>query len=141
MSKTWMVVASLVPLFVASTFGQSIADQLAVAVCSFRLYDSHTEVEVLDQMVTTRAVKSSNPELNTSGHTYFIEFTYKGKEIKLANAQVEFLDEHKRPLHAIQLDDAGGYMKVDPLGNRPNPQTRYIAISLQAFRCDFLTRW
>ncbi len=129
--KTGCVMMSLIALIATSTFGQSIADQLLVADCSFRLFNASTELKILDQMVTTRAVESSNAELNSSVCAYHIEFTYTGVEMKLKGARVEFLDENKRPLHAIQLEDSSRYMKVDTLGHRPNPKTRYLAISLQ----------
>lgn len=126
MKKTRVMALSFVLAIATSAFGQSIADQLLVAKCSFRLFDGSTEVVILDQMVTKRAAKGSNP----SGQAYFIEITYKGKEMELADAKVEFLDANKRPLHAIWLENTS-YMKVDTMGNRPSPKTRYIAISLQ----------
>jgi hypothetical protein len=129
--KKICVLMSLITITTASVFGQSIADQLTIAECSFRLYNGPTELEILNQMVTSRAVASANPEFNSSVRVYHIEFTYRGAEMTLQNAKVEFLDGHKRPLHAIQLSDASRYMKVDTLGHRPNPLTRYIAISLQ----------
>jgi hypothetical protein len=52
-------------------------------------------------------------------------------EMELKNALIEFLDINKRPLHAIQAEDASRYMKVNTLGNRPSPRVRYIAISLE----------
>ena len=125
------VLISLIVIAATSVFGQSIADQLLVAECSFRLYNGPTELVILDQMVSARAVASANPELNFSVRVYHLEFTYKGDEMNLKNARVEFLDKNKRPLHAIQLADASRYMTVDSLGHRPNPRTRYIAISLQ----------
>lgn len=129
--KTVCVMMSLMAIIATSTFGQSIADQLLVAECSFRLFNGSTELNVIDQMVTSRAVASSKEELNSSVSAYHLEFTYKGAEMKLKSASVEFLDEKKRPLHAIQLEDPSRYMKVDTLGHRPNPKTRYVVISLQ----------
>jgi hypothetical protein len=114
-----------------SVLGQSIANQLLIADCSFRLFDGPTELKVIDQMVTKRTVRGSNTELKTFGEAYFIEFTYVGNEMVLENAQVEFLDEDKRPLHEISLDDSSRYMKVNMLGSRPSPQTRFVAISLE----------
>jgi len=131
MRKLYVASLAFVLAITTAAFGQSVADQLLVAECSFRLYDGFTEVVVLDQMVTTRAVASPGSELKTWGQAYHIEFTYKGDGVELANALVEFLDDKKRPLHAFRLGDSSQYMKVDTLGNRPNPKTRYIAISLQ----------
>ena len=85
-------------------------------------------------------MNSANAELKSSVRVYHIEFTYKGAEMKLKNGLVEFLDEHKQPLHVIRLEDASRYMKVDTLGHRSNPRTRYIAISLQGIPLRILDK-
>jgi hypothetical protein len=136
--KKVCVFLSLITITASSVCGQSISDQLLVAECSFRYYNGPTELVILDQMITTRAVASAKPELNSSTRAYHIEFTYKGDEITLQGARVEFLDDHKRPLHAINLKDASHYMKVDTLGHRPNPRSRYVAINLQGIPLQFL---
>jgi hypothetical protein len=129
--KNACLVLFLILSAAGSALGQSIANQLTVAKCSFQFYAGPTELEVLDQMVTTRSVQNSNPELKTFGRAYFIEVEYKGDEMEMNNALIEFLDENKRPLHAFRVEDASQYMKVNTLGHRPNPRVRYIAISLE----------
>lgn len=129
--KRACALVSLLALTATASFGQSIAEQLLVAECSFRLYDGPTEVEVLDQMVTMRAFEKSTDHLKTFGSAYHIEFTYKGDPMVVEAAVIEFLDEDKRPLHAIQVEDESRYMRVETLGHRPRPKTQYLAISLE----------
>jgi hypothetical protein len=128
--KTAYMIMSLFVLSAVVAAGQSIADRLKVAECSFKLFDGPTELEVLDQMVTKRAVRNSNPEIRTFGSAYHIEFMYRGDELTLNNAVIEFLDKDKRPLHAITAESESRFMNVTRLGNRPHPKVRFIAISL-----------
>lgn len=129
--KKACVIMCVSVLAAASSFGRTIADQLQVAECSFRLYDGPTEVEILDQMVTMRAFEKSNGDLKTFGSAYHIEIAYKGDPINMEAAVIEFLDKDKRPLHAITVEDESRFMRVETLGHRPRPKTQYIAISLE----------
>ncbi|WP_372799191.1 hypothetical protein [Pontiella sp.] len=130
MNKRSLMIGLFALSFLPS-FGQSVADQLRVAECSFRLYNGPTEVEVIDQMVTMRGFEKTTGDLKTFGSAYHLEFTYKGDAVDLTGGTIEFLDEDKRPLHAMAAEDESRFMQVDTLGHRPNPKTRYIAISLE----------
>ncbi len=125
------IIVGLFVVTVVSTFGQSIADQLKVAECSFRFFDGPTELKVIDQMVTMRSVEKLNGEIKTYGRAYHIEFSYIGDSVGLSGATIEFLDKNKRPIHSLYLEDEGRFMKVDTQGQRMNPKTRYVAISLE----------
>lgn len=129
--KNTCILLLLIISSAVTALGQSVADQLRVAECSFRLYDGPTELKLLDQMITMRSVNTSSSGLKTFGRVYHIEMTYKGAEVELKNALIEFLDEQKRPLHATRMSDTSRFMKVDTLGYRPSPKVRYIAISLE----------
>jgi hypothetical protein len=120
----------VITLSALSSWGQSIADQLAIAHCSFRLFAGPSEVTVLDQIITQRAVSKSSEGLKTFGTAYHIEITYKGEALNLQGATVEFLDSTKRPLHTIALDGTR-FMNVTLQGSRSLPKTHYIAISLE----------
>lgn len=128
--KNAFVIISMITLSALSTLGQSVADQLAIAQCSFRLFDGPTELKVLDQMITRRAVEKSTGDLKTFGTAYHIEFTYKGDDLNLRGATVEFLDKDKRPVHELVLGESRS-MNITTLGSRPLPKTHYIAISLE----------
>lgn len=130
MKKVYLVMSLLI-MSAGSVFGQSIADQLKVAECSFRFFDGPTELKVIDQMVTMRSVEKLNGEIKTYGRAYHIEFSYIGDPVSLSGSTVEFLDKNKRPIHSLFLEDEGRFMKVDTEGQRMNPKTRYVALSLE----------
>lgn len=136
MKNTRSTLIIAVSALVLTVHAQSISDQLKAADCEFQIRKGSSEIKILKQMITLRAVsepgvvsaKSINStSTNTAGYrAYHLEFSYTGDHIDASSIKsVEFLADRK-VIHEIIIDPDSRRMSGSERG-----KTGYFAINLE----------
>ncbi|NNJ70834.1 MAG: hypothetical protein HKP10_06040 [Kiritimatiellales bacterium] len=139
MKKSGLIVATALSILALPSHGQSVADQLKVADCNFKILYEGEEVQVQRQMITLRAVSESEEvkiennyfKIHSAAYrAYHLEFSYSGDLIDYNDVgYVEFYNRQNKRIHIADLEKDS--RRISESEKRMPQKVRYFAISLE----------